>query len=230
MSTLIAKETLSFLKDLAKNNNKPWFADQKARYIIAHENMISFADDLKKEMSKHDQIVDQTGKKILFRIYRDVRFSKDKTPYKNGFSGQLKRDTARLRGGYYFAIQPNGQTFIGGGFWKPDSKDLARIRHEIAHDTEAFRDVFKNDKLLERFGSLQGDQVKTAPKGYKKDDPAIDLLRYKSYFFAKNYSDKEVLSGGFLDSVVEDYISLRPWFDLMSDVLTTDINGVSLID
>ncbi len=230
MAVAIKKETLSFLKDLSKNNSKPWFAENKSRYTLAHENMIAFAEDLKNEMSKYDDIVDQTGKKILFRIYRDIRFSKDKTPYKNGFSGQLRRETAKLRGGYYFFIQPNGQTFIGGGFWKPESKDLTRIRHEIAHDTDAFRSIFADKNLQSRFGELQGEQVKTAPKGYKKDDPAIDLLRFKSYYFGKNYTDAEVLQESFLDSIITDYRSLRPWFNLMSDVLTTDTNGVSLID
>lgn len=229
MSTFIEKSTIQFLKDLSVNNDKQWFADNKAQYEASYENMIHFAEDLRTEMSKYDNIVDESGKKILFRIYRDVRFSKDKTPYKDHFAGSFKRETARLRGGYYFSVQP-GNTFIGGGFWNPNPADLSRLRYEIANDTDAFRNIFADPKLIKNFGELNGDQVKTSPKGYSKDDPAIDLLRYKSYYFGKNYSDKEVMSSDFITKITADYQLLRPWFDLMSDVLTTDTNGVSLLD
>lgn len=229
MSTIIEKSTLQFLKNLAANNNKPWFAEHKEEYEQSYANMVAFAEELHKSMSAYDHLVAESGKKILFRIYRDVRFSKDKTPYKNHFAGSFKRDTPRLRGGYYFSVQP-GATFIGGGFWNPNPADLARIRHEIANDTQAFRDIFANPKLIKAFGELQGEQVKTSPKGYSKEDPAIDLLKFKSYHFGKTYTDKELMSSDFVEKVTQDYQLLRPWFDLMSDVLTSDVNGVSLLD
>ena len=228
-SSTVQKSSLQFLRDLSKNNNKPWFAEHKARYTECHENMIAFAEVFQAEMAKYDLLEPQTGKKVLYRIYRDVRFSKDKTPYKSHFAGSFKRATAALRGGYFFSVQP-GATFIGGGFWNPNSPDLARIRHEIAHDADSFRTILNDPQLVKSFGHIQGDKVKTSPKGYSKDHEAIDLLRHKSFHFGKQYSDKDVLSDDFVQRATQDFLLLRPWFDLMSDVLTTDVNGVSLLD
>jgi len=224
MAATITQSNFTFLKDLEKNNNRDWFTEHKKRYLAEHENVVGFADALIAAMGEVDNIETPTGKKSLFRIYRDTRFSNNKTPYKTHWSGGLKRATKLLRGGYYFHIQP-GESFVGGGFWGPNPDDLKRIREDIAQDDSELRKIIGDKTFVETFGTLHGDQVKTAPKGYSKDHPAIDLLRYKSYTIMRSFSDKEVLAPDFLNQVVDTFGKMRPFFDYMSEVLTTDSNG-----
>ena len=164
----------------------------------------------------------------LFRLYRDVRFSKDKTPFKTHFGISFHREKPALRCGYYLHIKP-GDNFIATGFWNPDKDDLKRIRKEMEIDAEEFRDIMAEPSFKTVWGSLEGDEVKTAPKGFSKEDPNIDLIKKKAYLFTKRYSDKEVLSKDFLQQVNADFQAVRPFFDYMSSVLTTDLNGVSLL-
>jgi uncharacterized protein (TIGR02453 family) len=226
----IPKTTIQFLKDLEKNNTREWFNANKERFLREEDKMREFAEALHAEMRKYDLIDPMSGKQILFRIYRDTRFSKDKTPYKNNRSGGFKRSTARLRGGYYFHIQPGNQSFLGGGFWAPNKEDLKRIREEIAFDDKPLRKILSGKRFKDTFGTLQGDQVITAPKGFPRDHPAIDLLRYKQFIVTRKFTDKEVLSDTFLNEANQTFKAMRPFFDYMSEVLTTDSNGRSLID
>lgn len=223
----IPASAFKFLKELKANNDRPWFAENKPRYQGEHQHIVAFADALILEMNKHDNIETPTGKKSLFRIYRDTRFSKDKTPYKIHFSGQLKRATKQLRGGYYFHIQPGG-SFIAGGFWAPNSPDLKRIREDIAFDDKPLRKIISDPVFVDTFGGLKGDQVKTAPKGFSKEHPAIDLIRNKQFIVTREFTDKQVQSKDFLSQVVTSFCNLRPFFDYMSEVLTTDANGLPL--
>ncbi len=224
----ISKENLAFLQLLGKNNNRDWFHAHKSEYVQHHENAIAFADSVLEKMNGHDNIETLSGKKSLFRIYRDVRFSKDKSPYKTHWGGGLKRATKQLRGGYYFHIQPGGQSFVGGGFWAPNKEDLFRFREEIASDAEELRAIINSKEIQTTFGALYGEQLKTAPKGFDKDHPDIDLLRFKQFVFIKKFSDEEVLEAQFDAVVNETFKKLRPFLDLMSDVLTTDSNGSPL--
>jgi uncharacterized protein (TIGR02453 family) len=228
MSTVIKKESLDFLKKLSKNNNRDWFNAHKDQYIAAHENIIAFADALLFEMNKHDKIETPSGKKSLFRIYRDVRFSKDKTPYSTHWNGGFKRATKKLRGGYYFHIEP-GNTFLAGGFWGPEPEDMKRIRQDIDLNYKDWKKLLANKTLVKTFGKLRGEQLSSAPRGYAKDHPAIDLLRYKQFIFRHEFYDKEVLSPDFLKNANDVFKKLRPFFNYMSDVLTTDANGESII-
>lgn len=223
----IQNSTLDFLKKLSKNNNREWFAKHKEKYEQAHQNMIEFADALLLEMRKHDQIETLTGKKSLHRIYRDIRFSKDKTPYKKNFSGGFKRATKLLRGGYYYHIE-NNNTLVGGGFWAPDKDDLKLIREHIAQDDEPLRTILGSKGFKNRFGQLHGDQLKTAPKGFEKDHPAIDLLRYKSFIIYHQFDNDEVTKPDFHLKVNDYFKGMRPFLDYMSEVLTTDLNGEPL--
>ncbi|MFY0653346.1 MAG: DUF2461 domain-containing protein [Cyclobacteriaceae bacterium] len=216
--------TISFLSNLEQNNNREWFAEHKGEYQQAWDEMINFADALLSEMQQHDQIVTPTGKKSLFRIYRDVRFSKNKLPYKNNLGGGFRRATKFLRGGYYFQIQP-GNCFVAGGFWGPNSQDLLHIRKQIAMDPDPLREVLADKDFKKNFGTLEGEQLKTAPKGFDKEDPAIDLLRYKQFVIYKSFSDKETKSKDFHKKMAEGFVAMRPFFDYMTDILTTDLNG-----
>jgi uncharacterized protein (TIGR02453 family) len=227
MKTAISKEVLDFLKKLKKNNDRDWFAANKKEYLSIHENVIAFADGVVEGMSKVDNIETVSGKKSLYRIYRDTRFSNDKTPYKSHFGGVLKRATKQLRGGYYFHIEA-GHSFVGGGFWDPNPDDLKRIRKAIAEDPDELRKIINSKAFISTFGTLKGDQVKSAPKGYKKEDPAIDLLRYKQFLISKEFTDQEVLAPDYADKVIATFNAMRPFFDYMSYILTTDANGEPL--
>lgn len=224
----IEKSTLDFLKVLARNNNREWFQKNKDRYLLAQQNTIAWLDALITEINKHDQLQTLSGKTALYRIYNDVRFSDDKTPYNPRFAGNLKRVKPFLRGGYYFWIKP-GASRIGAGFTYPNAPDLLRIRQDIHLNYTDWRKILRQKKLQSVFGEMQGDQVKTAPKGFPKDHPAIDLLRFKQFWFEKSFTDAEVTSKNFLLQVNRDFKAIRPFFDYMTEVLTTDANGVSVL-
>lgn len=225
----ISPSAFEFLLDLAQNNNREWFEANKPRYKAEHEKMIGFAEGLLDEMNEHDNIETPSGKKSLHRIYRDVRFSKNKLPYKNNFSGSFRRATQQLRGGYYYHIQPEG-TFVAGGFWGPNRDDLKLIRDEFVADGSELRELIADPVFVETFGHLEGSGVKTAPRGYDKTHTNIDLIRKKQFVIRRSFTDEEVLAPGFLSEMAETFKRMRPFFDYMSDILTTDANGVPLYD
>ncbi|WP_298739854.1 DUF2461 domain-containing protein [uncultured Chitinophaga sp.] len=222
----IHSSSFEFLKALKQNNNRDWFNEHKAQYLAALENMEHFADALLAQLSTHDLIETPSGKKSLFRIYRDTRFSNDKTPYKTHWSGVFKRATKQRRGGYYFQIE-QGNSFIGGGFWAPVTHDLKRIRDDIAFDAAPLRKILKSKSFTSLFGSLEGEQLKKVPRGYAAGHEAADLLKYKQFLLIRRFTDKEVLDGQFLKEVGLTFKGMRPFFDYMSEVLSADVNGLA---
>lgn len=220
----IAPATLTFLKDLDKHNEREWFLAQKERYQAALENMREFADVLLERMNQHDRIQTESGKKALQRIYNDQRFHKERPPYKARFGGGLARVKPALRGGYYFSIKP-GASFIACGFFAPEAADLKRIRMDILYDHATWKKLLKGKAMREHWGAMVGTQLKTAPRGFPKDHEAIELLRHTQFLFRRSFSDKEVLAPEFVDAVNAHFKSVRPLFDHMSEVLTTDENG-----
>lgn len=224
----IPKSSLDFLSQLKENNNKPWFEANKPNYLNELNHIENFAGALLKELSKTDVLENASGKKSVYRIYRDIRFAKDKTPFKTYWGGSFTRATNARRGGYYFHLE-KGNSFFAGGFWGPNAADLKRIRSEFAHDPETFRKILKSKTFVSTFGALQGEQLKTSPKGFDADHEAIDLLRYKQFLIIKRFTDDEVLSPKFLEQALETCKNMRPFFDYMSEVLTTDINGASIL-
>ena len=226
--SVIKKSTLVFLRQLSSNNNREWFSTHKDAYLQAKENAEQFVDALIQKMSVHDQLETSSGKQSLFRIYNDVRFSKDKAPYNARFFGYLKRLKPALRGGYYFWIKP-GDSRVGCGFIHPGTPDLTRVRHDISANHDTWKKILKTKAITTTFGAMRGEQVKTTPRGFSADDPAIGLLRYKQYWFERHFTDQEVLANDFLPTVNKTFKSIRPFFNYMSDVLTTDLNGESLL-
>lgn len=222
--TSIDKTTLDFLNKLKLNNNREWFAEHKAEFQAEQQKMKDFYNAVEEQLKTHDAI----DKFKLFRIYRDVRFSKDKTPYKPHFAGSFSRATNRLRGGYYLRIRP-GESFLAGGFWEPNKEDLLRIRKEFEMDTSEIRSIIANENFVECFGELQGNALKTAPRGFDKEHPDMDLIKMKQFIVVRNFTDKEVLSANFLGELDKSYKAMRPYFDYMSEILTTDLNGESVI-
>ncbi|MBT8288970.1 MAG: DUF2461 domain-containing protein [Bacteroidia bacterium] len=225
MSVTVPKEALTFFKQLSKNNNRDWFNDHKKEFKALEAKVKELYDMIYNNLNVHDNV----DKLKMFRIYRDVRFSRDKTPYKTHFGGSFHRKKPELRGGYYLQISPNNESFLATGFWDPHKDDLYRIRKEFEMDDSEIRDIINNSKFKSVWGEFVGDEVKTAPKGFSKEHPAIDLIKKKQFIFTKPYTDKEVTSAGFLKDVDKSFTAIRPYFDYMSDVLTTDLNGVSLI-
>jgi len=224
----ISKDNFRFLTELKANNDRDWFTKNKPRYDAQHANTIGLADELLLRLNVHDVIETPTGKKSLFRIYRDVRFSSDKSPYKNHWSGGFRRAGKERRGGYYFHLEPGDNNYIAGGFWAPNKEDLQRIREDIAGNPEELRGILSEPKFIEAFGQLEGEQLKTAPKGFDKEDPAIDLLRFKQFVISRRFTDAEVHFENYVDLVDDTFRRMRPFLDYMSDVLTTDANGSPL--
>ena len=224
MKPVINRSTFDFLRKLSANNERQWFADHKDQYEAAKENAEHFVDALIAKMNTHDVLETPSAKKSLYRIYNDVRFSKDKSPYSPRFAGYLRRSKPFLRGGYYFWIRPGSST-IGCGFVYPNAEDLKRIRRDIELNYSDWYKLLKSKGIVSHFGAMQGEKVKTAPRGFTIDHPAIDLLRFRQFWFERKFSDKEVLASDFLLNVNKTFKAIRPFFDYMSDILTTDGNG-----
>ncbi|HEX9504047.1 MAG TPA: DUF2461 domain-containing protein [Patescibacteria group bacterium] len=221
----IRQSGFDFLNKLKRNNNREWFNAHKAEFQKELHLVEAFADALLGSLHVHDIIETPSGKKSLYRIYRDTRFSNDKTPYKTKWSGSFRRATKYRRGGYHFNIE-QGNSFIAGGFWGPVPQDLKRIRDDISFDAAPLKKILKSKSFISMFKTLQGEQLKTAPKGFDANHEAIDLLRYKQFLLIRPISDKEVLSKHFLKEASLTFRAMRPFFDYMSEVLTTDSNGM----
>ncbi|AUS06772.1 DUF2461 domain-containing protein [Pseudotamlana carrageenivorans] len=226
MSLVLQPSVFDFFKRLEKNNNRDWFNENKQEFKAIESEVKTFYNTVLNQLNTHDEI----DKLKIFRIYRDVRFSKNKLPYKTHFGGLFHRVKPRLRGGYYLHIQPNNESFIATGFWDPAKEDLLRIRKEFEMDDSEIRDIIEEKSFKAVWGEFVGDEVKTAPKGFSKDHKSIDLIRKKQFLFVKKYSDKAVLDAHFLKNISQAFKTIRPYFDYMSDVLTTDLNGVSIIE
>lgn len=225
MSPSIPKELFTFLNKLKDNNNRDWFNDHKPEYKAIETKTKAAFNNLGELMTAHDKI----DKIKVFRIYRDVRFSKNKLPYKTHFSGSFARKKPELRGGYYVHIQPNNESFIATGFWDPSKEDLLRIRKEFEMDDSEMRAILNDKDFKSTWGNFTGDELKTAPKGFDKEHPSIDLIKRKQFIFVKNYSDTEVLADDFLNEVNTAFKNVKPFFNYMSDVLTTNLNGESIL-
>ncbi len=221
----ITKDVFVFLKKLEENNNREWFAENKKEFKNIETQVKSFYAHIMEDLKLHDDI----EKMKMFRIYRDVRFSKDKSPYKLHFGGSFSRASARLRGGYYLHLKP-GDSFLATGFWEPNKEDLFRIRKELELDANEFREVINEKSFKKIWGEVQGDEVKVAPKGFDKLHPNIDLIKKKQYIFVRKFTDKDVFSTDFSKKIDESFKAIRPYFDLMSSILTTNLNGESLLD
>lgn len=217
------KKAFEFLTHLKENNNREWFTQHKSEYdIIVKENKVFF-NHIYQELQEYDQL-----KGIhIFRIYNDVRFSKNKTPYKTNFGVGYSRSKPMLRGGYYIQLEP-GNSFVGGGFWGPEAKDLLRIRKEFEISSTEIEKIIADKTFIKYFGELKGDSVKTAPRGFDKNHPAIDLIRKKQFLVMRKFTDTEVLSDNFQKEVLLTLLAMRPFFDYMSEILTTDMNGEPL--
>lgn len=215
------KSTLAFLKDLSANNQRDWFQANKKAYDQSRSEIIQLCSEVISDLSQFDPLVaDIPPAKAVFRIYRDTRFSANKTPYKNnqGFwlsPGNVKEPIA----GYYVHIQPN-ESFIAAGIYMPQSKELNAIRQEINFNHEALRKILDRKAFREIWGDLMDDQLKTMPRGFEKDHPAADLLKYKSIVVSRKLSDKEVIASGLSKKIAEILSTAIPLVHFLNEALS----------
>ncbi len=205
------QKSLSFIRDLKNNNNKEWFHANRPRYDEAKAEFLTLIETLVSEIGLFDSEMGPiNAKSTLFRINRDIRFSKDKSPYKTNFGSYIIKGGKKTgNAGYYFHLDPAG-TFIGGGVYHPEADILKKIRQEIYENPEEFREIISNKKFRNSFGDMYDDQLKTAPKGYPKDFEHIDLLRYKSYIVSRSFDEKAVISDNLVKETVESFRLMYP--------------------
>lgn len=218
---MIKPETFDFLKKLVENNNRDWFLDHKNLYEQARENSIEFAGQLLTLLAKIDPTVNAAidPKKCVMRIYRDVRFSKDKTPYKNNFGINFRTGNGSAEMGYYLHIQPDA-SFAGGGYWMPQAEHLKAIRQEIDYNGEALKKIVDDASFIDTFSAFdQQEQLKNNPKGYEADHPNINLLKLKSYAAVHQLADKELMEKGAVEQVAQLFAQIQPLNNFLQQAL-----------
>ncbi|HEY0608850.1 MAG TPA: DUF2461 domain-containing protein, partial [Chitinophaga sp.] len=190
---MLQATTLKFLKNLSKNNSKEWFDAQKPAYQDAKADFESIVQQLIDGLSRQDaEVADLQVKDCVFRIYKDVRFSKDKTPYKTNMGAAFSPGGRKSpRPGYYFHLEPGGKSFAGGGLWMPDVPVLKKSRQEIDYNFAEFQQLISNKDFIKYFGKIEGEALKTVPQGYQPDNPAIAYLKLKSFTVWHSFSDDE---------------------------------------
>ena len=205
-----------FLRDLSENNSREWFEQNKKRYEEAKLAAEAVLDRAIAEVGRFQDLGDLEAKKSMFRIFRDVRLSKDKSPYKKNFSGMIAKGGRKEMDSYayYIHFQP-GESFLASGIYEPTPEILAKIRQEIDYNAIEFKAIIQKPEFIQVFGKMKGKQLKTTPKGYDKEHPEIELLRYCQFYFATNFSEKEVLSADFPKKVAHAVRLLRPFLDFM---------------
>ena len=223
---MIKKDTLHFFKELNKNNDKPWFELNKSRYLAAQDNFLEFISKLLPEIRKVDTIYEKDLKKYASRIYRDVRFSKDKSPYKNHISGLIERAPDHKKCPLYIQIQP-GASFIGGGVWQPEPDLLKKVRQEIDYNGSIFNKIINKKSFVKIFGTLDGDpffdkiardKLVRPPKGYADDNPNIKLIKLKQYIVQRHFDDDMVCSKDLIKEIIISYKEALPFFNFFDTV------------
>ena len=204
---MIQQQTIAFLKSLSKNNSKEWFDLHRPDYEVAKKNFIDFTEALITGISKFDPAVKhQEAKKCIFRINRDVRFSKNKLPYKNNMGASISPGGKKsFSAGYYFHLEP-GASFFAGGMWQPEADYLNAIRQEIDYCQDEFKKIITAAPFKKLFNELSTeDKLKTVPKGYDKTHPLIEALKNRSFIVVHELTDKQVIAPGFLKEAITTY-------------------------
>ena len=209
---MLQASTITFLEKLAKNNNKPWFDKNRDKYQAAKEDYEVFVDEVLAGLAEAEPLFkEQKAKDCVFRIFRDVRFSKDKTPYKPNFGAFFSKGGRKYPGaGYYFHLEPGGKSFAGGGLWMPESPILKAVRQEIDYNFDEFTAITEDKKFKKLFGKVSGEALKTNPQGYIDDNPAIEYLKMKSFTVTSKVTDDEIAGKGLVKKVLDTFNTMRP--------------------
>lgn len=214
MPAQLHQRTLLYLNKLKKNNNKTWFDKHKPEYDEIRNDFIVFIAELIKELNKIDRTIGELDPaKCVYRIYRDLRFSKNKTPYKVHLAANIQRGGRKSNfAGYYIHIEPGGNSYFGGGIWHPEPEELRKIRQEVDYNFNEYRKRVEKKSFVKMFNAPYDDKLKTVPQSYTEDNPAIEYLKYKSFIYGADFiSDKTVTSPGFLKEVLKMAKELSPF-------------------
>jgi len=208
--------TLQFLKTLQKNNNRDWFNENKSIYIEAKDDVLLFVENLIEEIAKFDEeILKIDPKKALFRIYRDTRFSKDKTPYKTHFGVSLGMGKGKKISGYYLHIEP-AKSFLAGGVYQPESSVLKEIRKEISANSEEFLKILEQKDFRNNFRGLSVEsKLQRVPNGFEKDDPMAEFLKLKNFIVSHPISDEQVVDKNAAKNFAKILQSIKPLNDFL---------------
>jgi uncharacterized protein (TIGR02453 family) len=215
------ESTFQFLEELEKNNEKTWFDRNRQWYEEARADFLAFFDMLTEEIAAFDRGVAENVElsRKIFRIYRDVRFSKDKTPYKSHLSGAIVPGGMKSGlAGYYVQVQPGGRSGVAGGMHDADTATLNRVRLAVSRRYGEFSSILGSPDFNSEFGDLhRGDVLKRGPKGFDPEDPAVEYLKLKAYMVWKDVDDREVLKDGFLNSCIKSFRILKKLNDFLND-------------
>ncbi|MCA6364605.1 MAG: DUF2461 domain-containing protein [Bacteroidetes bacterium] len=218
---MIHTDTLSFLKKLNKNNNREWFEKNKAHYTTAKDNVEANVAEIIAGIRTFDKRIgdDLEARKAMFRIYRDVRFSANKAPYKNNLGASINPGGRMApTPGYYIHIQPDGNSFVAGGMWMPEAPQLAKIRQEIDYNLDEFKALLKDKNFKKFYAGLDNDEGYTLsrpPKGYTPDNPAVEFLKYKSFTLSHLFSDEEVMHKNFTKNAIAACKAMHPFLSFL---------------
>ena len=214
------EKVLEFLTDLSANNNREWYNANKKRYEESREKILFLTDVVINEIRKFDsEIPALSPKDCVFRIFRDVRFSNDKRPYKTNFGAFIAKGGRKsMHAGYYFHIDPRG-SFAGGGVYMPPAEPLKAIRNYMAENGGEFMEIINNKNFRKIYPIMFDDKLKTVPKGFPKDHEFIDLLKYKSFVFSSEISKTEIASDNLIHKIVDSFGELYPVNRFLNDAL-----------
>lgn len=217
---MVQPSTIQFLKSLSKNNNKPWFDANRPKYEAAKKNFESFIQELINTHAKKDStIAELTAKACMFRINRDVRFSKNKAPYKINMGASINRGGKKsVFAGYYFHLEP-GNSFVGGGIWMPMPAEIQKIRQEIDYCYDEFDKIITSKKFTATYKTLDQDKefkLANVPKGYTKDNPAAAYLKLKSWIAIQPVTDAELTSKDLLKKSTAAFAALQPMIEFLN--------------
>ena len=220
---MLQPQTIKFLKQLTRNNNKPWFDAHRPQYEAARIDFSNFIELVIDAVQKSDTtIAGLTSKDCMFRINRDIRFSKDKTPYKNNFGASIQRGGRKsVYAGYYFFCSP-GTSFIGGGLWMPETAELKKLRQEIDYNWDEFQSILKGKNFKKTYGDLyHGDDQKLSkmPKGYEVDNPAIEYLKLKSFIAETKLTDEDLVKASLHKKTVAAFEAMQPLLNFINRAL-----------
>jgi uncharacterized protein (TIGR02453 family) len=215
---MLQKSTLLFLRALAVNNNREWFATNKSRYEQASVDFEHFVAELLSSFAKLNHVLkDLTPKDCIFRIYRDIRFSLDKTPYKTNFGAGINQGGKKVQlAGAYIHIEPGNRSFLAGGRWMPEKNDLKKIRQEIDYQTDEFLSIINHKEFKKRFGTLEDYKLKKAPKDYDSSHPHIEWLKYTSYIVSMPVADEVLCSEKAIKVLTDAYKSMIPFLNFLN--------------
>ena len=215
---MLQATTVTFLGKLSKNNNKPWFDKHRDDYQAAKEDYEVFVTEILAGLSTIEPAFkEQQAKDCIFRIFRDVRFSKDKTPYKAHFGAFFSKGGRKFPGaGFYFHLEPGGKSFAGGGLWVPEAPLLKAVRQEIDYNFDEFSTIIGNKKFKTLFKEINGEQLKTLPQGYTADNPAIEYLKMKSYTVSCNIPDADILGKVVVRKTMDVFTTMQPFINFLN--------------